>query len=103
MEVKVGDRIAQLILECIQTPKVSKVDSLPETVRGNKGFGSTCVAETLILGRKVMAVQTRNAANSEWTKLILEAGPKDEQWSSVRSALMTGKLIDNFTGRFGVI
>ena len=27
--------------------------------------------------------------------LILEAGAKDEQWSSVRSALMSGKLIDN--------
>ena len=55
-EVNVGDRIAQLILECIQTPEVSKVDSLPEIVRGNKGFGSTGVAETPILDRKVMAV-----------------------------------------------
>ena len=45
-EVNVRDRIAQLILECIQTPEVSKVDSLPETVTGNKGFGSTGVAET---------------------------------------------------------
>ena len=58
---------------------MSKVDSLPETVRGDKGFGSTGVAETPILDRKVMAVQTRNAANSEWTKLILEVGAKDEQ------------------------
>ena len=73
-EVNVGDRIAQLILECIQTPKISKVDSLPETVRGDKGLGSTGVAETLILDRKVMAVQTSNVTNSEWMKLILEAG-----------------------------
>ena len=64
-EVNVGDRIAQLILECIQTPEIRKVDSLPETVRGDKGFGSTGVAETPILDRKVMAVKTRNAANSE--------------------------------------
>ena len=92
-----GDRIAQLILECIQTPEISNVDSLLETVRGNKGFGSTGVAETPILDRRVMAVQTRNTTNSEWTKLILEAGAKDEQWSSVRSVLMSGKLIDNLT------
>ena len=48
-EVNVGDRIAQLILECIQTPEISKMDSLPETVRGDKGFGSTGIAETPIL------------------------------------------------------
>ena len=96
-QVKVGDRIAQLILEYMQTPEMSKVDSLPETVRGNKGFGGTGVAETPILDRKVIAVQTRNAANSEWTKLILEAGAKDKQLSSVRSALRSGKLIDNLS------
>ena len=32
-EVNVVDRIAQLILECIQTPEISKLDSLPEKVR----------------------------------------------------------------------
>ena len=96
-EVNVRDRIAQLILEYIQMLEVSKVDSLPETVRGNQGFGSTGVAENPILDRKGMAVQTRNAANSEWTKLILEAGPKDKQLSAVRSALMSGKFMDNLS------
>ena len=48
-EVNVGVRIAQLILECIQMPEISKVDSLPETLRGDKGFGSTGVPETPIL------------------------------------------------------
>ena len=96
-EVNVGVRIAQLILKCIQMPEISKVDSLPETVRGDKGFGSTGVPETPILDRKVMTVQTRSAANSEWTKLILEAGAKDEQWSLIRLSLMSGKLIDNLS------
>ena len=73
------------------------MDSLPETVRGDKGFGSTGIAETPILDRKVMAVQTRNTTNSEWTNLILEAGKKDGQWSAVKSTLMTGKLIDNLS------
>jgi hypothetical protein len=39
-----GDRIAQLILEKIATPLVLEVDSLPDTVRGEGGFGSTGVA-----------------------------------------------------------
>jgi dUTP pyrophosphatase len=40
-EVKVGDRIAQLVLEKISTPPVRVVASLDETARGEGGFGST--------------------------------------------------------------
>ncbi|CAJ0646736.1 1502_t:CDS:2 [Entrophospora sp. SA101] len=36
-----GDRIAQLILECISTPKVVEVEDLEVTNRGESGFGST--------------------------------------------------------------
>lgn len=39
--IKVGDRIAQLILETIQTPEIQEVTSLEPTVRGTGGFGST--------------------------------------------------------------
>ncbi|XP_043709855.1 deoxyuridine 5'-triphosphate nucleotidohydrolase [Telopea speciosissima] len=42
-EVKLGDRIAQLILEKIITPKVLEVEDLDSTVRGDGGFGSTGV------------------------------------------------------------
>lgn len=38
-----GHKIAQLILERIKTPSVVVVDALPETKRGEKGFGSTGV------------------------------------------------------------
>ena len=41
--VKRGDRVAQLILEVIQTPEVEEVEELPETVRGAGGYGSTGV------------------------------------------------------------
>lgn len=41
--VHAGDRIAQLILECIQTPEVEVCDDLDETARGSGGFGSTGV------------------------------------------------------------
>lgn len=39
--IKPGDRIAQLILERIETPEVDIVESLDDTVRGGGGFGST--------------------------------------------------------------
>jgi dUTP pyrophosphatase len=40
-EVKVGDRIAQLIVEKIVMPEVVVVQQLEESVRGAGGFGST--------------------------------------------------------------
>ncbi|VDC06160.1 unnamed protein product [Peniophora sp. CBMAI 1063] len=39
--VKEGDRIAQLIIEKIQTPEVLEVQDLDATLRGAGGFGST--------------------------------------------------------------
>ena len=40
-KVQAGDRIAQLILERIETPQVKKVATLDDTDRGAGGFGST--------------------------------------------------------------
>ncbi|XP_059638019.1 deoxyuridine 5'-triphosphate nucleotidohydrolase [Cornus florida] len=42
-EVKVGDRVAQMIIEKILTPDVVEVDDLDSTLRGVSGFGSTGV------------------------------------------------------------
>jgi len=39
--VRKGMRIAQLILEKIETPAVEVVDKLDATERGEKGFGSS--------------------------------------------------------------
>ena len=44
-EVKMGDRIAQLVLEKIDTPKVEEVRVLEESVHGSEGFGSIRVNE----------------------------------------------------------
>lgn len=38
---KKGERIAQLIIEKIETPEIFEVDKLSETERGEGGFGST--------------------------------------------------------------
>ena len=40
-QVKMGDRIAQLILEKIDTPSVKEVQDLDDTVCRSGGFGST--------------------------------------------------------------
>lgn len=38
-----GDRIAQLVLVRVEAPPLAEVEELPETVRGEGGFGSTGV------------------------------------------------------------
>jgi dUTP pyrophosphatase len=40
-EVKAGDRVAQLIIECIITPRMYVADCIEETARGAGGFGSS--------------------------------------------------------------
>lgn len=41
LEIKIGDRIAQLIIERIATVDIQEVETLDKTSRGDKGFGST--------------------------------------------------------------
>lgn len=41
VEIKKGQKIAQLVILPIITPELEVVDSLEETERGNNGFGST--------------------------------------------------------------
>ena len=41
LEVKIGDRIAQLVIERIAHVDIEEVDSLDNTARGEQGFGST--------------------------------------------------------------
>lgn len=40
-EVKAGDKIAQLVIHKCELPELEVVDELPETDRGDGGFGST--------------------------------------------------------------
>jgi len=40
-QIRIGDRIAQLIVEKIAMPEVMVVEKLEESVRGAGGFGST--------------------------------------------------------------
>ena len=45
-QVKRGERIAQLLLECVVTPEVIEEVDLSPTTRGENGFGSTGVSST---------------------------------------------------------
>jgi dUTP pyrophosphatase len=40
-EVSVGDRIAQLLIQTVELARFVAVDKLPETERGETGFGSS--------------------------------------------------------------
>jgi dUTP pyrophosphatase len=40
-EIKMGERIAQLLIHPIATPSTVEVDSLSKTQRGTGGFGSS--------------------------------------------------------------
>ncbi|XP_027337517.1 deoxyuridine 5'-triphosphate nucleotidohydrolase-like [Abrus precatorius] len=42
-EVKMADRVAQMIIQKIVTPEVAEVEDLDSTLRGEGGFGSTGV------------------------------------------------------------
>lgn len=44
VEIKRGDRIAQLVIQEVPIVKLCEVDELDDTVRGVKGFGSSQVA-----------------------------------------------------------
>ena len=57
-EVKMGDRIAQLILEKIDTLPVEEVQGLDGTVRGSGGFGSTGVKSENDTGRNSKEKET---------------------------------------------
>jgi len=53
-EIKVGDKIAQLIIEKYEKTELVQVDDLDETERGSGGFGSTGVE------LKVLAPASKN-------------------------------------------
>jgi len=45
-EIKRGDRIAQLVIQQVAHAQFVEVDALPDSVRGDGGFGSTGVASS---------------------------------------------------------
>ena len=115
--VKVGDRIAQLVLEYIVTPDSEMVNSLPESTRGDKGFGCTGISVVhprvmaisvikenhKILTRRIMAVKATETETSPWLNQIREAGKLDNQWMSYKSQLQSGKVFNTLFLEDGLV
>ena len=47
VEIKIGDRLAQAIINEVKLPLIEEVDELSKTNRGTSGFGSTGVSDNL--------------------------------------------------------
>ena len=56
-EFKAGDRIAQLIVEKIQTHDAMEIDSLDDTGRGTQGFGSSDLGPKLLIACEELKVK----------------------------------------------
>ena len=79
-----GDRIAQLILEKIDTPPVEEVQGLDNTVRGSGGFGSTGVKSGNDTGQ-ISEKKNENGEN-ERTGEKKESEDKNETLKSRKSS-----------------
>ena len=41
IDIKRGEKIAQLVIQAVETAEIEEVEELPESLRGEGGFGST--------------------------------------------------------------
>ena len=58
--IATGDRIAQIVFECAETPYIISTTTLPSTARGEKGFGSTKRQQSRRCHRKRGFIHTSN-------------------------------------------
>ena len=73
-QVKVGDRIAQMVLIKVATPEVIEMEALTGTLRGERGFGSTGESE-LVDAKELRAEQMATLnINPELSNEEREAG-----------------------------
>ena len=93
------------------------VNSLPESTRGDKGFGSTGISVVhprvmaisvikenhKILTRRIMTVKAKERKTSPWLDQIREAGKLDDQWISYKSQLESGKVLDTLSLEVGLV
>ena len=92
-EIKKGDRVAQLILEKNDTPKVERVTELSQTERGDQGFGSTggtTQPEDLPKPPEtdILIAQIRKTDNGDkvWIAMTKELLTEDEVWINTKTS-----------------
>jgi len=73
--VEPGDRVAQLILEKVDMAMVTEVTELPDTARGDGGFGSTGISDAVAqeTGSSTAAEVLSIASGSLLVKRLTEA------------------------------
>lgn len=92
LQVKQGDRVAQLIIERIADADLTEVDDLTDTNRSGKGFGSTGILSMEMLGmdrrRKLeVEIQLRDVGSGRAAKakVLIDSGATgmfvDETWA----------------------
>ena len=88
-KINMGDKIAQLIFEKIKTAEVVEVDSLEETGRGEKGFGSTGIKseEQKIIGQSPDQISSadQSADSAQDKKYVKEFKNEPIPHTNVRS------------------
>ena len=86
LEVKKGDRVAQLILEKIATPEIEQVNSLYETTRGSQGFGSTDKPPKKDLDILIAMVGRTKEEDKVWMASTEELLEEDEVWINTKTS-----------------
>jgi len=71
VEIEQGDRFAQLVVEKIESPEIVEVETLDDTIRGERGFGSTGVAA------RGVGDKPSEAPNPPSSSMVVEAELKE--------------------------
>ena len=88
-----GDKVAQLIFEKIKTPTVKEVDSLEETGRGDRGYGSTGIS-----GSQSDQLKTSRPNQNSYsdqavkTQLTNESAQRQSQLSQARQIISARQI-----------
>ena len=90
-----GDRIAQLIIENIKTPKIKELDSLEGTDQGAKGYGSTgmCAEPKNEIVKSVQNVSTNEEKATEMKPKELKSATNEKPLLSQSRRLITARQI----------
>ena len=86
LEVKKGDRIAQLILEKISTPEIKQVDNLDKTVKSDQGFRSMDKPPEKDQDILIAMVGKTEEGDEVWMATTEELLEEDEVWINTKTS-----------------
>ena len=93
-QVQEGDRIAQMIIEKIDTSGMMEVDNLRITNRGHKGFGSTDLwPKQTIAVEQVQPIMCQLYANSRENRLFSESDIRRNPWLLQEEVMVSSAMI----------